>query len=457
MLHRSIQTFVFVGIALLFSACPRNQSIHPDAWAKFESSLNEPRLYAMRREERDIPFLIKALESKNSVVRFNAVQDLKTMGSAGKKATQPLIRCFEDRDVKTGRVAYLAVKGMGVPSVEAVPALREMLDSKKARAQVWALKILSSMGKQALVAVPDIAPLLDARDGKVRWRAALLLHELAPGHSKERVVEVLAESLGDDDPKVRERSRALLYQLGRSDVLAVHEKKLKEESEKATKIVKNVPPSVQQKQFKKMSSKDESVVYEVARDVRRIYAREYMEKRDPGVINQWKGQIPFLVRMLGYGNTRERLRTVQTLRTMGFYLEEAIGPIVGALDDPEPKVRLAAVSALGDLQIPQAVPKISTFLDDREFRSTAARALKKINTPEALNAVKDFSAEEFEDEDKVKVTIQSRKKIDLEKLPTMSYGEALGLCRLVLKNKGFGGPELMDLTDRCIMASEARY
>jgi HEAT repeat protein len=107
----------------------------------------------------------------------------------------------------------------------------------------------------------------------------------------------------------------------------------------------------------------------------------------PGIILPYLKNTDFLVRET-------------TAETLGDFKDvQVIDALLAALDDPKWQVRLAAVTSLGKIGDPRAVPSLIEQLSDKGgkilgmgkgVREFAADALEQIGTPEALNAVKDM-------------------------------------------------------------------
>lgn len=100
-------------------------------------------------------------------------------------------------------------------------------------------------------------------------------------------------------------------------------------------------------------------------------------------------------KVLGGANIPEyRMAAANALGRMGD--EDAVGPLVKRLDDPDPRVRERACLALGRIGGPRAVGQLKTRLDDDHpaVKSAAADALGTIASGEALAALLDLLDEE---------------------------------------------------------------
>ena len=98
------------------------------------------------------------------------------------------------------------------------------------------------------------------------------------------------------------------------------------------------------------------------------------------VLFEREGALPDLIECLELADdSLLRFLCVQLLGFTG--CSEAIGPLVGALDDPDPTVRAEACRALEDLGARDALSALRTRLDDvsEEVRLSAAEAILGID------------------------------------------------------------------------------
>ena len=86
-------------------------------------------------------------------------------------------------------------------------------------------------------------------------------------------------------------------------------------------------------------------------------------------------------------------RAAEALGTLG--AARAVEPLIAALKDSKSSVRMSAAEALGKLGDARAVGwLINALKGDRDVRWRAAKALRRIGTPGALAAVREYEAQE---------------------------------------------------------------
>ncbi|HYO87483.1 MAG TPA: HEAT repeat domain-containing protein [Candidatus Limnocylindrales bacterium] len=111
------------------------------------------------------------------------------------------------------------------------------------------------------------------------------------------------------------------------------------------------------------------------------------------IVNLGESALPALQERLAQAPAGQRTALADILGGLG--AAESVAPLVGLAADAEPSVRAAAVTALGKLAHPDAVPILSECLTDtvqplnvdEPICYLAAAALRAIGTPEALRVV----------------------------------------------------------------------
>ncbi len=89
-----------------------------------------------------------------------------------------------------------------------------------------------------------------------------------------------------------------------------------------------------------------------------------------------------IVALLPYFATEDNERLVRFIVTLG---GRAVGPLVAALDDPDPRIAETAAGLLGELRAGEAVPKLTAYLaGGRARRYAAAWALGEIKDPGSI-------------------------------------------------------------------------
>ncbi len=113
------------------------------------------------------------------------------------------------------------------------------------------------------------------------------------------------------------------------------------------------------------------------------------------------GGVYDLINAAVYGeNNRDRFRAVVALGRSGD--PRAVRPLVDLLTDPDREIRLSAVRALGAIKSGRPVEEIVERLRDRDeesvVRREAAVALASIRSTGALRGLREFAADDSEEE-----------------------------------------------------------
>lgn len=102
---------------------------------------------------------------------------------------------------------------------------------------------------------------------------------------------------------------------------------------------------------------------------------------------EWPGRLSRLEHELRRGEPGQRR---EAARQMASYPSADVAEaLLGALEDPDPQVRLQAAAAVGQVGVPGAVPILTDWLNDAEpaVRSSAAHALGRIGDPRSGEAL----------------------------------------------------------------------
>jgi HEAT repeat protein/DNA-binding NarL/FixJ family response regulator len=100
--------------------------------------------------------------------------------------------------------------------------------------------------------------------------------------------------------------------------------------------------------------------------------------------------------LLGDWHKDVRISAIETLGNFGSAASEHVSKIVEVLEDEDPAVRKAGAATLGLIRSKDAVPHLSKILadDEPEVREAVSKALRRIGTPGALNAIRKRDKEE---------------------------------------------------------------
>jgi HEAT repeat protein len=129
-------------------------------------------------EARDaVPALAEALGDKNAEVRYLAALTLTEVGPAAEPACAALVKVLADPEVKVQLQAVQALHKLGAA---AVPPLCEALGDERAHVRLGAAQVLSLLGPEAKAAVPQLRKALKEEDRQMRVTALTALGHIGP-------------------------------------------------------------------------------------------------------------------------------------------------------------------------------------------------------------------------------------------------------------------------------------
>ena len=114
----------------------------------------------------------------------------------------------------------------------------------------------------------------------------------------------------------------------------------------------------------------------------------------PDAIKAIENSIPYLIQLLQDKDISIRGNTARTLGIIG--TENAVPALVKLLQDAEGFVRSRSIEALGQIGSKDAVPALIQLLhqdQDEGICSVTTKTLKRIGTPKALKAVKEYESQ----------------------------------------------------------------
>ena len=319
-----------------------------------------------------------------------------------------LIRQLNNKDFSTCQKAAKELAGFGVL---AVPRLIKALNHDRKHVRFFAASILGNIGEPAEAAVPALVQTLEQKDFKIYQNPDLPLEfhwvvTMALGKIGGPAIPVLIQLLEDKKGKIRARSHTAFELNLRAHAAFA----LVEVDEPSDEIVDAL--------IKALSDKDVQV--------RRSAASVFWRKPD-------KKAIPSLIKAIKDGDEQVRLYTVAALGMMeqaaqkavpalaegltkkdfhtkyrvfdSFHIEVvktliAIGPsaistLIEALHHGDERVCSLAAEGLGRRKALTALPALIEVLNDESelVRNSSAEALRKIGTPEALEAIEEYKSE----------------------------------------------------------------
>lgn len=218
--HRVMKKVLFILCVLAISACSTTE-INPNEYSKLFNDLQARRPYPVLRKPLETQMLIKALDEKNEIVRFNAAHDLKALGPDAREAFIPLIKKFTDKDSRVAQVSFAAARRvMGDPYIPPPPAswffgtekvddpvdpLNNYIDTGNEQQKIWSFMLLTKMGNSAKKSVPRALEALADSNSNIRYHAQIFLHKVDANISKK-----LISSLSNKKPEIRGSASLIL-------------------------------------------------------------------------------------------------------------------------------------------------------------------------------------------------------------------------------------------------------
>ena len=477
---------MLLALLLLSSglACqPKSIEMDEQVWNNFLRSVDFQREYAMRREAKDIPYLVRALDEERPLVRYNAAQDLLRMGVEAEPAVPSLITCAYQTQERIAAICKQAVDGFTPIPDNAIPSLLQRIvgpfDPKTQSARQWIHRIdLGDVGYDSEVA-------LAIREGLAsnvllrKAEAARLIGLKGLDDDSARLLELERYSNNDvtigallglyylrgslsDDQKTR------LEQLGKHGAGVFHPEiaqalgkaipaisvahqtgaiRVREEDTVAPKALPETASDAPNSERNSLIQKDPMLPVRVSQTVVRDISRRRLSRREPEKIEDWKRQLPLLRKSIRQGSEKEQISALRVVGAMADYLEEAIPLLLSALASPNVEVRSLAAVLLGEHRVLEAQEPILALLSEKRMEKVAATALMRIGTSEAVLAAAPYLSQTMRAEfDADNATV-------LRGGENVSSAEAEQECRKALGTRGFRSETLESLVRRCTKAS----
>lgn len=157
-----------------------------------------------------VPYRIKALKSKDVLIRRQAASDLASLRLKAVPAIAALTEALKDADVKVRCQAAAALEQLGPRAKAAVPALIDAMD--EADSNIRNRNYIDALWNIGPAAVPRLIEALTDKRANVRAGAAVALGQL--GREDPRCLPALIAARKDDAPVVR---RWVIWALGAID------------------------------------------------------------------------------------------------------------------------------------------------------------------------------------------------------------------------------------------------
>jgi HEAT repeat protein len=160
-----------------------------------------------------VPSLVSLLKDAAPDVRAAAAAELRDIGTAAKDATEPLIALMLAKDADLGsRVrAVEAVGKVGPPPSVAIPALLKLLDDKDVTIRSCAVFSIGDLGPTAKEVLPELIKLTSHADPKIRAAAAGAMGEL--GAEGKSAAPLLKEMIVKGDTGARVAAGRSLWKI----------------------------------------------------------------------------------------------------------------------------------------------------------------------------------------------------------------------------------------------------
>lgn len=295
--------------------------------------------------------LIGELGDSYSITREQAARKLGEMGEKAAKATPALRKRLLDINTGVRKTVAETLGKIGPKAKAAIPDLSKRLFDKESSVRI---KAAWSLGRMGPVALPELRSLLTSDYPHARYYAIQALMQI-----KGEGVKELQKALRDPSQKVRRAAVEALLQLGPTHLSYI------------LPLLKDSQDSI------------------------RSYVAWRMSRLAPLVLKKRPKQVPAMVKALAEAlkDSSYQVRmyasfTLSKFHEKGLPAKEAL---IQATSDPEWYVRKNAINALGSMKAMavSALPVIATMIKDEtwDVKNEAARALRRINEPEAVKVL----------------------------------------------------------------------
>jgi HEAT repeat protein len=160
----------------------------------------------------DVAGLMKLLDHTDATKRQQAALALGEMGGDAKIAIQRLIKALNDSDITTSRAAFDSLIKIGTPSRDDLLALQTALKDAKPEVKRYAAGAIGQIGPDAANAVDDLLQSATDNDDRVREAAIRSIGSLGTG-VKSAAKSPLLKALQDNSKNVRVAAATALTNL----------------------------------------------------------------------------------------------------------------------------------------------------------------------------------------------------------------------------------------------------
>jgi HEAT repeat protein len=314
-------------------------------------------LKAMAPAAGDVLALRAALKEKAlpAEVRADAARSLGALGAGARDAVPDLAEALRASDVNLRRAAAAALNQIGRDAKGAIIPLRDALGDKDKEVRRAALEAIGKLGPDGKSASGEVSDLIGDPDAETRQAAEKVLAQIDP----DAALSAFARALFNPDEGVRLEAAEAMLAMGKaaqprvSDLIAVVR------SEKS--------PAV------------------------RLTAARALTVIDPTST----APVPALAEALAGTDAPRRREAAEALATIGAVARDAVPALGGALKDKDPAVRKSAAVALskvGEDALP-ALTNLIAALSERKLHEPVLAALKNVGpvkaVPPLIAALKD--------------------------------------------------------------------
>lgn len=326
-----------------------------------------------------IPTLLEVLQYGSVDMRKNAAKLIGKIGDS--EAVPSLIKALKDEDAEVRRTVAETL-GWRFKDSRTVPHLIVTLQDTHPNVQVAAAEALHYIGD--LQAIPHLIEVLKSEDVRLRSTAAVAIPAIT--------TEYPLNAIREDTVLIN-----YLKHWAFDDTIGLNF------TEKMKNALDDESPEI--RYFAIWALGEIGIAYAIPTLID-IYKNDEFELRCFSIYALGRIAdsqcLPYIIDALESDNPVMRYWAAITICTMQ---EPKTTPnLIGVLNDPSVAVRHFAALALGRLRSPEAASPLIKRLSDNEIYydericDTAAEALEKIGTPEALEAVRRWQAEQGQSE-----------------------------------------------------------
>jgi HEAT repeat protein len=352
-----------------------------------------------------VPDLIQVLKDDKADInlRINSILTLERIGQDAKKAVPALIETIEDDNFLIRKATAYSLGSIDPNNKRVISALIRALHDSNEGVSTNALLSLQKCGSEAS---PELAGLLKSDDLDIKTKASIILHNHF--QYQNQVIPVLIRALSLDNDMLRSFSAISLAEIGPSVIPELSKALIKDD--KTTPI--GIAFTLSQ-----MSTEDKSIHSAIPILIRLLHvddkeviiqSAEILSKMGPeaklattalteilsnddneiraaamvALSEIGPGAIPDLIAVMDDGNYNKRFCSILMLNEFEHLPDSTIQPLINALNDTNPIIRINAIRSLGNVCNPndEVVTTLTEAADDKnkQVSAIAKETIKKI-------------------------------------------------------------------------------